>query len=207
MYCLNMLAIAMELADENPAYEDVASKFWEHFLYIAHAMGHQGKRRAATCGTTRTASSTTCCTCRTARTLPLKVRSMVGPDPALRRRDARARAAGQAARLQAAARVVHRPPARPDRATSPACDSPGRGERRLLSVVDGDHLRRVLRVMLDERSSCRRTASARCRASTCEHPTCSPSTATSIASTTSRPNRRPASSAATRTGAARSGSR
>ena len=38
MYCLNMLAIAMELADGNPAYEDVASKFWEHFLYIAHAM-------------------------------------------------------------------------------------------------------------------------------------------------------------------------
>ena len=38
MYCLNMLAIAMELARENEAYEDVASKFWEHFLFIAHAM-------------------------------------------------------------------------------------------------------------------------------------------------------------------------
>ncbi len=38
MYCLNMLAIAMELAEGNRAYEDVASKFWEHFLYIAHAM-------------------------------------------------------------------------------------------------------------------------------------------------------------------------
>ena len=35
MYCLNMLAIALELARDNPAYEDVASKFWEHFLYIA----------------------------------------------------------------------------------------------------------------------------------------------------------------------------
>ena len=43
MYSLNLLAMAMELARENPAYEDVASKFWEHFLYIAHAMGHQGK--------------------------------------------------------------------------------------------------------------------------------------------------------------------
>jgi hypothetical protein len=31
MYCLNMLAIAMELAGEDQAYEDVASKFWEHF--------------------------------------------------------------------------------------------------------------------------------------------------------------------------------
>ena len=38
MYSLNMLAIATELARENPAYEDVASKFWEHFLNIAHAM-------------------------------------------------------------------------------------------------------------------------------------------------------------------------
>src|SRR3954465_12476615 len=43
MYSLNLLAMAMELASENPAYEDVASKFWEHFIYIAHAMGHQGK--------------------------------------------------------------------------------------------------------------------------------------------------------------------
>jgi len=28
MYCLNMLAIALELASEDSAYEDVASKFW-----------------------------------------------------------------------------------------------------------------------------------------------------------------------------------
>ena len=27
---------------EDPAYEDVASKFWEHFVYIAHAMNHRG---------------------------------------------------------------------------------------------------------------------------------------------------------------------
>jgi hypothetical protein len=38
MYCLNMLAIALELARENRAYEDLASKFFEHFVYIAHAM-------------------------------------------------------------------------------------------------------------------------------------------------------------------------
>jgi hypothetical protein len=42
MYCLNMLAIAMELAAENDAYEDVASKFFEHFVYIAHAMNDRG---------------------------------------------------------------------------------------------------------------------------------------------------------------------
>jgi len=38
MFCLNMLAIALELACKNPAYEDVASKFFEHFVYIAHAI-------------------------------------------------------------------------------------------------------------------------------------------------------------------------
>ena len=42
MYTLNLLAIAMELAKEESCYEDVASKFWEHFIYIAHAMGHRG---------------------------------------------------------------------------------------------------------------------------------------------------------------------
>ena len=45
MYCLNMLAIALELAREDPSYEDVASKFFEHFVYIAHAMddmAHEG---------------------------------------------------------------------------------------------------------------------------------------------------------------------
>ena len=69
MYSLNMLAIAIELARDNPAYEDVASKFWEHFLYIAHAMsgGSCTAARATSSGTRRTASSTTCCTCRTTR--------------------------------------------------------------------------------------------------------------------------------------------
>ena len=43
MYCLNMLAIALELAKEDMAYEDVASKFFEHFVYIAHAMNEIGE--------------------------------------------------------------------------------------------------------------------------------------------------------------------
>jgi len=43
MYCLNMLAIALELAKDDPAYEDVASKFFEHFVYIARAMNDFGE--------------------------------------------------------------------------------------------------------------------------------------------------------------------
>ena len=42
MYCLNMLAIALELARENSAYQGVASKFLEHFVYIAHAINNLG---------------------------------------------------------------------------------------------------------------------------------------------------------------------
>ncbi len=38
MYCLNLLAIALELAEENKSYQDVANKFFEHFLLISHAM-------------------------------------------------------------------------------------------------------------------------------------------------------------------------
>ncbi len=43
MYCLNMLAISLELARTKPAYEDVATKFFEHFIYIADAMHHLGE--------------------------------------------------------------------------------------------------------------------------------------------------------------------
>jgi hypothetical protein len=42
MYCLNMLKIAIELAQYNPVYEDIASKFFEHFLFIASAMNGSG---------------------------------------------------------------------------------------------------------------------------------------------------------------------
>lgn len=38
MYCLNMLEIALEIAVYDPAYEDVATKFFEHFVYIAEAL-------------------------------------------------------------------------------------------------------------------------------------------------------------------------
>jgi hypothetical protein len=43
MYCLDMLSIAIELAREDIAYEDVASKFFEHFVYISQAMNAMGK--------------------------------------------------------------------------------------------------------------------------------------------------------------------
>lgn len=47
MYCLNMLRISLELAQENPAYADVASKFLEHFAFIASAMNDLGGKGLA----------------------------------------------------------------------------------------------------------------------------------------------------------------
>ena len=42
MYCLNLMRIALELAQHDPVYEDIATKFFEHFLYIAEAMTNIG---------------------------------------------------------------------------------------------------------------------------------------------------------------------
>jgi len=42
MFCLNMLAISLELAREDRAYADIASKFFEHFVYISDAMNNLG---------------------------------------------------------------------------------------------------------------------------------------------------------------------
>jgi len=42
MFCLDMLAIALELSLENAVYEELACKFFEHFVYIAAAMDRIG---------------------------------------------------------------------------------------------------------------------------------------------------------------------
>lgn len=42
MFTLNMLRMSLELAKENPTYQNLATKFFEHFLYIAGAMANEG---------------------------------------------------------------------------------------------------------------------------------------------------------------------
>jgi hypothetical protein len=42
MFCLNMMRIALELAKENRTYEALATKFFEHYVYIGSAMKHMG---------------------------------------------------------------------------------------------------------------------------------------------------------------------
>src|SRR6266850_5841653 len=142
MYCLNMLAIALELAREEEEYEDVASKFWEHFVHIAHAMNtmglwdeqdgfyydvlHRGQEE-----------------------VPLRVRSMVGliplfavePIPA----DLIASFPSFARRLEWF--IDHRP----DLTEGVACmRTLGAMNRRLFSVVEPDKLRSILVRLLDE---------------------------------------------------------
>lgn len=83
MFSLNMLAMATELARDNPAYEDVASKFWEHFLHIAHAMGHRGGDAADDIGLWDEDEGFFYDVLHlpSGRRVPLKVRSMVGLIP------------------------------------------------------------------------------------------------------------------------------
>ena len=59
MFCLNMMRIALELAQEDHAYQDIASKFFEHFLLIGGAMTNLGDEGSRACGTTKTISTTT----------------------------------------------------------------------------------------------------------------------------------------------------
>ena len=152
MYALNLLAMAMELAMHDPAYEDVASKFWEHFLNIAHAMGggslHGG--RGHNLWDEEDGFFYDVLHLPDDSRRPMKIRSLVGLIPLLAVQtlepDVLRQLDGFHRRLEWF--VDHRP----DLIASVACmRTRGRQERRLLSIVDGTQLRRVLRVMLDER--------------------------------------------------------
>ena len=148
MYTLNLLAIALELARENPAYEDVASKFWEHFLYIARAMSQRGDGEQSMWDDGDGFFYDVLHLPAGART-PLKVRSMVGLIPLFAvetlEPELLHRLTGFKRRLEWF--IANRP----DLTENVACmRTPGSGERRLLSIVNGEKLRRVLRIMLDE---------------------------------------------------------
>ncbi len=148
MYCLNMLAIALELAGEDDTYEDLASKFWEHFLFISDAMNNLGQDGISLWDENdgfyydvlhlHGQGST-----------PLKVRSMVGLIPLF--------AVGtiDPEVLDALPNFKRRMQwfidNRPDLTENVACmRTPGMGERRLLAVAYRERLERVLKLMLDE---------------------------------------------------------
>ncbi len=44
MFCLNMMRMALELAREKPVYESMATKFFQHYIYVGAAMKHMGAK-------------------------------------------------------------------------------------------------------------------------------------------------------------------
>jgi hypothetical protein len=147
MYCLNLLAIALELAKDDPSYEDVASKFWEHFIYIARAINHLGDDGAGMWDE-QDGFFYDVLHLPGGEHVPLKVRSMVGLIPLFAvetlEPEIMERLPGFRRRLEWFIQN------RPDLTSNVACmQSEGMGARRLLSIVGEDQLRRVLKLMLD----------------------------------------------------------
>lgn len=148
MYSLNLMRIALELAQHNHVYEDIATKFFEHFLYIAQAMNNIGGQDIGLWDEAdqffydvlRTPDGTL---------TPLKARSMIGLiplfaveiiEPALLEKVPQFT-------LRLGWFMKHRPELA---ALVSRWQEPGRGERRLLSLLRGHRMKALLRRMLDE---------------------------------------------------------
>jgi hypothetical protein len=148
MYALNLMAIALELAQEDQSYEDVASKFWEHFLHIARAMNSRGAEDIRLWDDVD-GFFYDVLHLPEGQPLPMKVRSMVGLIPLLAVETLEPELLAKLPDFKR--RMEWFINNRADLTANVACmRTPGNAERRLLSIVNGDQLRRVLRVMLDE---------------------------------------------------------
>ena len=148
MYCLNMLAIALELAKEDPAYEDVASKFFEHFVHIAHAMNKFGEE-GVSLWDEEDGFYYDLLQLPNGEEHYLKVRSMVGLTPLFAVETLEPeiidRLPGFKRRMQW---FIDNHPDVPEHIEM--TQRSARGMRRLLSLVNRKHLKRVLFRMLDE---------------------------------------------------------
>jgi hypothetical protein len=147
-YALNMMRIALELARENPTYQDLATKFFEHFLHIAEAMTSMGATGVDLWDPADEFFYDVLC-------LPdgsncsLKVRSMVGllPLMAVEVLDPELLASVP----EFAQRLEWFLNYRPDLAKLVSrWQDPGKGETRLLSLLRGHRMKALLRRMLDE---------------------------------------------------------
>jgi hypothetical protein len=148
MYCLNLLTIALELAREDSAYEDVASKFWEHFLHIANAIHNLGEDHEGMWDETD-GFFYDVMHIPDGKLVPMKVRSAVGLIPLFAVETMEPRLIDQFPGFKR--RVEWFIANRRDLTCNVASMVvPGRGERRLLSLVSPAQLRRILARMLDE---------------------------------------------------------
>jgi len=148
MYTLNLLAIALELAKEESCYEDLASKFWEHFVYIAHAMNHRG-RNSMGLWDEEDGFFYDVLKLPDGSQFPMKVRSLVGLIPLFAVETLEPEVLDRLPDFKR--RLEWFIDNRPDLTEHLACmRTQGAGERRLLSIADGDQLRSILKYMLDE---------------------------------------------------------
>jgi len=147
MYCLNMMVMALELAKHNSAYEDVASKFFEHFVYISRAMNNlagQGielwdKRDGFFYDVLRLPDGTN---------FPMRVRSMVGLIPLFVVEGIDSEVLDLLPGFKR--RMQWFIDNRPDLAEHIETQTTATSMRRFMSLVNRERLRRVLQYMLDE---------------------------------------------------------
>ncbi len=147
MYCLNMLGMALELARDNRAYEDVASKFFEHFVYIARATHNRGGE-GVNLWNEEDGFFYDVLHLPDGRLHPLKIRSIVGLIPLFAveiiEPEIFRKLPGFARRMQWF--IDNRPEFREH---VELAEEPGKGTHRLLSIVTRAQLPRVLRLLLD----------------------------------------------------------
>jgi hypothetical protein len=148
MYSLNLMRIALELALHNPVYEDIATKFFEHFLHIAEAMTNMARAGIGLWDDEDKFYYDVLNLPDDQRVL-LKVRSMVGLIPLF---------AVETLEPELLKRLPHFARRlrwflsyRPDLAHLVSrWEEPGRGACRLLSLLRGHRMKCLLRRMLDE---------------------------------------------------------
>jgi hypothetical protein len=152
MFCLNMLHIALELGQHDLVYDDMATKFFEHFLYIARAMTGRGGTGAGTGtglwdGTDNFYYDQLCMP--DGRTFPMRIRSAVGLIPLFAVAVVNATMLEKLPGLMERMRYFHEK--RSDLATLISrWNDPGAGGRRLLSLARMFRMTKLLERMLDE---------------------------------------------------------
>ena len=148
MFSLNLMCIALELAQHNHVYEDIATKFFEHFLHIAQAMTNIGNRGIGLWNDDD-GFFYDVLNLPDGQMIPLKVRSMVGLIPLFAVETLEPELLKKVPEF--AARLQWFLNDRPDLAALVSrWNEPASGERHLLSLLRGHRMKLLLRRMLDE---------------------------------------------------------
>ena len=148
MYSLNLMRIALELALHNPVYQDLATKFLEHFLYIAGALANIGDE-GINLWDEEDEFFYDVLHCPGGEHKTLKVRSMVGLIPLFAVETLEPGLLDKLPEFKE--RLEWFLNYRPDLASLVSrWYEPGLGDRRLLSLLRGHRMKRLLKRMLDE---------------------------------------------------------